>query len=237
MAAQRLARALGRHTSRLPAAALLFGLSWFVAGRSFSLWRPGAPSQADHEGPTARRRQLLGGLGVVAASPALPALAFESYKDPSGIWEMKYPTGLQKSESKLYTYFLRDIIEPLESVGVRISDTKRKSLDEIGDAMEVGRKLMEDSVPKGAPQEIIKATTQYDKEGRRQDIIEYAYQWKFSDELAKQVGRKKFQLHCKALVMVDRKKQFLVLASVEEPRWQVSGDLLGVALDTFKVLV
>jgi len=196
-----------------------------------------APSSADREGQAARRRQLLGGLGVVAASPALPALAFESYKDPSGIWEMKYPTGLQKSDSKLYTYFLRDIIEPLESVGVRISDTKRKSLDEIGDAMAVGKKLMEDSVPKGAPQEILKATTQYDKEGRRQDIIEYAYQWKFSDDLAKQVGRKKFQLHCKALVMVERKKQFLVLASVEEPRWQVSGDLLGVALDTFKILV
>lgn len=237
MAAQQPARALGRHASRLPAAALLFGVSWFVAGSSFSLWRPAAPTPADREGPAALRRQLLGGLGVVAASPALPALAFEKYTDASGIWEMKYPTGLQKSESKLYTYFLRDIVEPLESVGVRVSDTKRKSLDEIGNATTVGKALMLDSVPKGAPAELIKATTRFDKEGRRQDIIEYAYQWKFSEDLAKQVGRKKFQLHCQALVMIERKKQFLVLASVEEPRWEVSGNLLEVALDTFTLKV
>ncbi|CAK0857632.1 unnamed protein product [Prorocentrum cordatum] len=181
------------------------------------------------------RAALLGALGAAAASPSLPALAFETYKDPSGAWEFKYATGLQKSESKLWSYFLRDLIEPLESVGVRVSETKRKSLDEIGDATEVGKRLLADSVPNGAPSEIISATTQYDREGRRQDIIEYAYQWKFDDNMAKQLGRKRFQLHNKALVMIERKKQFLVQASVEEPRWAISGDLLCTALDTFKL--
>lgn len=178
---------------------------------------------------------MLGGFGVAVAAPALPALAFETYKDPSGTWEFRYPTGLQKSESKLYNYFVRDIIEPLESVGVRISPSTRKSLDEVGDANEVAKKLVEDTVPKGAPLEIIKAESKYDKEGRRTDIIEYAYQWKFDSQAAMQLGRKRFQLHSKALVTVDKKRQYLVLVSVEEPRWTISGDLLCTAIDTFRL--
>lgn len=233
MAGQQPARVARARVARAPAALLFLGLGGLAAGGGFSL--PGRPGR-DREGHAAGRRELVGALGAAAASPALPALAFESYKDPSGIWEFKYNTGLQKSESKLWSYFLRDIIEPLESVGVRVSDTKRKSLDEIGDAMEVGKRLLADSVPKGAPSEIIKAETKYDREGRRQDIIEYAYQWKFDDTMAKQVGRKRFQLHSKALVMVERKKQYLVQVSVEEPRWPISGDLLCTAIDTFRLL-
>lgn len=235
MTQQHMARKSPARSTAALATTLLIGLTWFMAVRCFSLWRPGPSGRANTDVPSSARRQLLGGFGVAVAAPALPALAFETYKDPSGTWEFRYPTGLQKSESKLYNYFVRDIIEPLESVGVRISPSTRKSLDEVGDANEVAKKLVEDTVPKGAPLEIIKAESKYDKEGRRTDIIEYAYQWKFDSQAAMQLGRKRFQLHSKALVTVDKKRQYLVLVSVEEPRWTISGDLLCTAIDTFRL--
>jgi len=164
----------------------------------------------------------------------VPALAFETYKDlPSG-YAFTYPTGLQKSENKAYNIFLRDVIEPLESVGVKVTSTTRKSLDEIGDAKEVAKKLLADTIPAKAPQEIIKAESKFDKSGRRLDVIEYAYQWKFDPEMAQKMGRQRFQLHGKALIAIDKKKQYVVLAATEEPRWQSQGDLLSLPVDTFK---
>lgn len=236
MVRHQAAQGTRRHTVRLPTAAVaILGFTWLIVGRSFSLWRPEQSDRMNAKSHFSERRQLLAGLGAAVVTPAMPALAFEAYKDPSGTWEFKYPTGLQKSESKLYNFFVRDLIEPLESVGVRVSPTTRKSLDEIGDANEVAKKLLEDTVPKGAPKEIIKAESKYDKEGRRTDIIEYAYQWKFDETTARAVGRQRFQLHSKALITIERKKQYLVLVSVEEPRWKNSGDLLGTAIDTFRL--
>jgi len=236
MAEQQATVAKRRRASRTSVVALLLGLSCCFAGVTFSLLRPTSSSEVGFQGVVARRRQLIGGMGIVAASPELPALAFETYKDSNGLWEFKYPTGLQKSESKTYNgVFLRDIIEPLESVGLRIIPTNRKSLDEIGDVNEVAKKLLADVVPKGAPQEVIKAESKIDREGRRQDIIEYRYQWRFDKDMAARLGRNKFQLHCKAIVMIEQKKQYLLLEAVEEPRWEMVGDMLGLALETFKL--
>mmetsp|Transcript_4599 Transcript_4599/g.14752 ORF Transcript_4599/g.14752 Transcript_4599/m.14752 type:complete len:248 (-) Transcript_4599:154-897(-) len=217
---------------------LLIGGSCLAAGhyaRSFALWRlPAAGEGAEVARP--QRRAVLGGLGIAAAAPALPALAFEQFKDLQNGISFTYPTSLQKSENKAYNFFVRDVIEPLESIGVKVTPTPRKSLDEIGDAMEVAKKLVVDTVPPKAPKEIVKAESKSDKSGRRLDIIEYVYQWKFDPEMAQQLGRQRFQLHCKALVTIDKKKQYLVLVASEEPRWPVQGDTLAVALDTFKFL-
>mmetsp|Transcript_40638 Transcript_40638/g.81894 ORF Transcript_40638/g.81894 Transcript_40638/m.81894 type:complete len:248 (-) Transcript_40638:85-828(-) len=222
---------------RLPAFVLLIGTSWVAAGhyfRAFALGRlPAAEGDATNQ---LQRRSVLGGLGIAAAAPSLPALAFETYKDLQNGVSFTYPTGLQKSDNKVYKFFVRDVIEPLESIGVKVIPTTRKGLDEIGDASEVAKKLVEDSIPPGAPKEIIKAESKVDKGGRRYDVIEYAYQWKFDPEMAQQVGRKRFQLHNKALVTIDKKKQYLVVVSTEEQRWATQGDLLSLAVDTFKFL-
>lgn len=231
--------------ARLPAVACLMAVAWLSAstlrslpGAAFAQGKaPSAAASANDAGsaPAVNRRMLMGGMGLTAAAPALPAFAFETFKDTNLGYEFTYPTGLQKSESSQYNIFLRDLIEPLESVGVRVSESKRKSLDEVGDANVVATKLIEDLVPKGAVKEIISAKS-VDKNGRRADIIEYAYQWKFDDDSARRFGRRKFQLHNKALVTVDRKKQYLMLVSVEEPRWKIQGDLLASAIDTFKLI-
>jgi len=184
----------------------------------------------------ATRRQILSGAGMATLLPPSAALAFETYKDTISGFEFKYPTGLQKSSSKLYNYFVRDLVEPLESVGVRVQDTTRKSLDEVGDVNAVAQKLLDDTVPKGAPREVIKATSNKDKLGRRYDVIEYAYQWKFDPDTAARLGRRRFQLHSKALVIIDRKRQYLVLAAAEEPRWQINGDQLSSAIETFELI-
>ncbi|CAE7353983.1 hypothetical protein AK812_SmicGene25997 [Symbiodinium microadriaticum] len=99
----------------------------------------------------------------------------------------------------------------------------------------VAEKLLKDVVPEGAPQEIISATSKKDEIGHRIDIIEYAYQWKFDDAMARQLRRKKFQLHCKAAVVVSRKKQFVLTIASEENRWPIRGDDYQIAIDTFKL--
>jgi len=227
--------------TRLPALLVLVGFVWLGAEwhaastlQNFSLAR--LPADAEAGNPAQRRQLLLGGLGAAAALPAAPAFAYETYKDVNLGFTFTYPTGLQKYDNKVYNFFARDLLEPLESIGVKVTETSRNSLDEIGSAKEVGEKLMEETVPKGAPKEIISAKTTFDKAGRRLDIIEYAYQWKFDPEMAQQVGRKRFQLHSKALVAIDRARQYLVVASAEEPRWPIQGDQLGIAIDTFKLI-
>lgn len=226
----------------LPAVWALLGLAWLaIAGWHGAVFTPlfGGPSASadglDQTEAVAQRRQVLGAAGLAVGLPATPALAYESFKDTNFGFEFRYPTGLQKSESQLYNVFLRDIIEPLESIGVRVTDTSRKSLNEVGSASEVAEKLMADVVPAKAPREIISSVSKTDSKGRRYDVVEYRYQWKFDDGLATQVGRKRFQLHCKALVTVANKKQYLVVTGVEEPRWEVQGDQLGLAVDTFKL--
>jgi len=181
---------------------------------------------------------LLGGFGLVAAAvPAAPALAYETYKDEVAGWQMTYPTGYQKSPNPAYTFLVRDIIEPLESIGVKVTKTDRKSLDEIGTPDVVGKALIEDAVPKGAPKEVIAAESKFDKSGRRYDIIEYRYQWKFSPEQAAQAGKSRYQLHLKALVTVNKKKQYLVIVATEEDKWEKQKDDLDTAIQTFKLLL
>lgn len=222
---------------------LLAGIAWLAVvatTHTFSLWRQ-MPEKSGAESPTQppSRRQLLAGAGVgsAVAIASEPAFAYEKFKDPTGEWSLVFPTGYQSSKSSggMYQFFYRDMIEVLESIGVRIQKTKRKSLDEIGDAKTVAEKLMKEIVPEGAPTDIIKATSKIDKGGRRQDIIEYVYQWKFDDRLAQQLGRRKFQLHNKALVQIEKKKQYLVVISAEERRWKEAGGVLECVIDSFTV--
>lgn len=185
--------------------------------------------------PIVQRRQLLAGsgLGILSMAPSA-ALAYETYSDPNVGYEFKFPTGPQKSTNKGYDVFLRDIIEPLEFIGLKITQTERKSLDDVGSPQEVAEKLLKDIVPAGAPQEIISVNSKTDDLGHRIDTVEFAYQWKFDEGLARQLGRKKFQLHCKALISVTRNKQFLLQIASEENRWEYRGDDYQVAIDTFK---
>jgi len=182
------------------------------------------------------RRQLLTGAGLSTALTASPALAFETWVDSNQGYEFKFPTGPQKSTLKGYDVFYRDILEPLEYIGVKIVGTQRNSLDDVGTPQEVAEKLLKDVVPEGAPQEIISATSKKDEIGHRIDIIEYAYQWKFDDAMARQLRRKKFQLHCKAAVVVARKKQFVLTIASEENRWPIRGDDYMIAIDSFKLI-
>jgi len=204
---------------------------------TFAFWRasPGDSSVVETS-PAGSRRAAALGLGLAVAAPAGPAMAYETYKDSNLGFTFKYPTGLQKSDSPFYNAFFRDLIEPLESVGVKVTDTKRKSLDEIGDAKEVAKKLMDDTIPEGAPRELLSAESKKFRNGDRYDIIEYVYQWKFDKDLAKRLGRKKFQLHTKALITIDRKKQYLVLTAAEDQRWPIQGDQLALGVDTFQLI-
>jgi len=181
---------------------------------------------------------LAAGLGTAAAVvPVAPAFAFDTYSDTNLGYEFKYPSGVQKSDSKLFNVFLRDLIEPLDSIGVKLTDTKRKSLDDIGDNKAVAKLLMDDSIPPKAPKELISVTSKKDASGRRFDIVEWRYQWRFDPETAQQVGRQRFQLHQKAIITIDRKKQYVLIAGCEEERWSQFGDgALGSAVDTFKII-
>mmetsp|Transcript_43696 Transcript_43696/g.100865 ORF Transcript_43696/g.100865 Transcript_43696/m.100865 type:complete len:237 (+) Transcript_43696:95-805(+) len=190
---------------------------------------------------TTQRRQLFGGLAGAALLPASPAFAFETYSDIQKGFEFRYPTGLQKSAdptTKFYDIFLRDILQPLEGVTVKVTDTSRNSLSEIGALKEVGIKLMEDSIPPQAPREFLGATTRTDKAGREYAIFEWHYQWKFPEDLAVQLERKKYQLREKAILVIDRKRQFVGKMSIEEERWgeRAKPDDLGVFVDTFRIL-
>jgi len=203
----------------------------FVCGPHSKDGWSGVPSTA-LEG----RRSLLVSTGLTVALPAVPAQADEIYKDNLQGFSFRYTNGLQKSNNKVFTVFLRDIIEPLESLGVKVTPTKRKSLDDVGDAMVVAKKLVEDTIPTGAPSEIISAKSKTDVLGRRYDIIEFRYQWFFDEETAKQVRRDRFQLHQKALIQIDKKKQYLLLISIEENRWNIKSDQMCEAIDTWKLL-
>jgi len=168
--------------------------------------------------------------------PAVPAQADEIYKDNLQGFSFRYTNGLQKSNNKVFTVFLRDIIEPLESLGVKVTPTKRKSLDDVGDAMVVAKKLVEDTIPTGAPSEIISAKSKEDLLGRRYDVIEFCYQWFFDEETRTQVRRDRFQLHQKALIQIEKKKQYVLLLSIEENRWNIKSDQMSEAIDTWKLL-
>eukprot|EP00419_Tripos_fusus_P025463 CAMPEP_0172712672 /NCGR_PEP_ID=MMETSP1074-20121228/61236_1 /TAXON_ID=2916 /ORGANISM="Ceratium fusus, Strain PA161109" /LENGTH=247 /DNA_ID=CAMNT_0013536631 /DNA_START=100 /DNA_END=843 /DNA_ORIENTATION=- len=203
----------------------------FVSGPNSKDGQTGVPSTALES-----RRSLLVSTGLVATAPALPAQADETYKDNGLGVQFRYPNGLQKSNNKVFNVFFRDIVEPLESLGLKVTPTKRKSLEEIGDAMAVGKKLVADTIPTGAPNEIITAKSKEDALGRRYDIIEFRYQWYFEEELARQLGRQRFQLHQKALIQIYNKKQYLLLVSIEEPRWEIKSDQMLQAIDTWKLI-
>jgi len=225
----------------LPALAVLVSMTLLFVGRHSAFGFVSGPSSKDGWAPVSStalegRRSLLVGTGLTAALPAVPAQADEIYKDNAQGYSFRYPNGLQKSNNKVFTYFLRDIIEPLESLGVKVTPTKRKSLDEVGDAMAVAKKVVTDIIPTGAPSEIISAQSKTDLQGRRFDIIEFRYQWFFDEDTAKQLRRDRFQLHQKALIQIDKKKQYLLLVSIEENRWNVKGDQMSMAIDTWKLL-
>lgn len=225
----------------MPALAVLASVTLLFVGRHRAFGFVPCPNNKDGlaEVPSTAldsRRSLLVGTGLTAALPAMPALADELYRDNLQGYSFKYPNGLQKSNNKVFSVFLRDIIEPLESLGVKVTPTKRKSLDEIGDAQAVAKKLVADTIPTGAPSEVIKATTKTDAQGRRYDIVEFRYQWFFDEETAQQLRRDRFQLHQKALIQIDKKKQYLLLISIEENRWDIKSDQMSEAIDTWKLL-
>jgi len=230
-----MGRVPARSTSLLSICALAT-LAWVFLGQLEYSFVP--PMGSQEAAPDMQRRRLLGGLGLLSATPAAPALAYERFKDTNEGVEFTYPTGLQRSENPKFKIFLRDVIEPLESVGLEVIDTKRTSLDDIGDAKTVAAKLLDEVVPKGAPKEIISAETKFDKfTKRRYDIIEYAFQWKFDPSVRNMMGgRARYQLHNKALITVANRRQYLVVASAEEQNWPVRGDQLTLALDTFGLL-
>mmetsp|Transcript_1624 Transcript_1624/g.2844 ORF Transcript_1624/g.2844 Transcript_1624/m.2844 type:complete len:237 (-) Transcript_1624:134-844(-) len=229
-------------TARRAARLGLAGLVCFAfAQSSFSTSFVFGKVQSEKAADATPRRQLLGGLAGASLLPASPAFAFETYSDIQKGFEFRYPTGLQKSadpSTKFYDVFLRDILQPLEGVTVKVTDTSRNSLSEIGELKEVGIKLMEDSIPQQAPREFLGATIRTDKVGRQYAIFEWHYQWKFPDDLARQLERKKYQLREKAILVIDRKRQFVGKMSVEEERWaeRAKADDLGVFVDTFRLL-
>merc|ERR1719335_707673 len=124
---------------------------------------------------------------------------------------MLYPYGLQESKNPKYRKFYRDIVEVLDSVGVQVADSSRNSLDDVGTPEQVAQKLIDLNVPKGAPFEINKITSKKDRGGRRRDYVEYVFQWKYS-----------------------QKKQYIVIATAEDKRWEVVGDEFKEAVDKFK---
>jgi len=193
------------------------------------------PAQQLAEEPVAGRRKMLASLGVLPALPAASALALEEYTDQVLGIKFNHPLGLQKSQYKGYNVFLRDILQPLEYIGVKVVETQRKSLDDVGKPEEVAKKLVADLVPKKAPQEIIKVESFKDLAGRRNDIVEFAYQWVFDDATAKMVGRSKFQAHCKALVTIYNEKEYRVVIASEEDRWEFRSRDYGPAIDTFTI--
>merc|ERR1711924_495772 len=134
--------------------------------------------------------------------------------------------GLQESKNPKYRKFYRDIIEVLDSVGVQVADSNRNSLDEVGTPEEVANKLIDLNVPKGAPFEIVQVFSKKDAMGRRRDFIEYVFQWKYSQEMQRNLGKKKFNLHNYAMITVDndQKKQYIVIATAEDKRWGIVGD-------------
>jgi len=247
MAQQQIASQQAARPSRSGPQALVFCLfaasAWLLClGGSFA-FLPGRPGPLSSAGDSQeaslspQRRQLLAGLGLSAAVPAAPALAYEVFKDTNLGVEFRYPTGLQKTENKLYNTFLKDVIEPLEAIGIKVVDSGRGTLEDIGDAKAVAEKLVADSVPEKAPREILSATSKIDDKGRRLDIIEYVYQWKFSPELRAATGRTRFELRNKAIITVYKRKQYLVVASCESQNWELRGDgQLALAIDTFKLL-
>eukprot|EP00931_Biecheleriopsis_adriatica_P118567 TRINITY_DN93939_c0_g1_i1.p1 TRINITY_DN93939_c0_g1~~TRINITY_DN93939_c0_g1_i1.p1 ORF type:complete len:239 (-),score=51.12 TRINITY_DN93939_c0_g1_i1:75-791(-) len=197
--------------------------------------------QATHAAPRSegqaelQRRQLLGGLALTSALPA-PAFAFETYEDKYKGFGLKLPTGVQKYDNKGYDYFWRDLLEPLEFIAVKVLDSTRNDLKEVGPPEEVAKKIMGDLIPQGAPQELISATSGTNGLGGREDTIEFAYQWKFDQQMARMLGRQKFQLHAKAKVTVANKKQYLVIIASEENRWQFRGEDYKIALDSFGLI-
>lgn len=194
---------------------------------------PARPVHQLVEEPVAGRRQMLASLGLLPALPAASALALETYFDQELGIKFNHPLGLQKSQYKGYNVFLRDILQPLEYIGVKVVETNRTSLDEVGTPEQVAKKLVADLVPKKAPQEIISVSSFKDVSGRRNDIIEYAYQWVFDEATAKQTGRTKFQAHCKALVTVKNEKEYRVVIGSEEDRWERRNKDYTPAIDTF----
>lgn len=232
---------LGFGRGRLLSVALLASMTLLLVGRRCTFgFVPGPNCKDGLAGVPSTaldsRRSLLVSTGLTAALPAVPAQADELFKDNLAGYSFKYPNGLQKSNNKVFTVFLRDIIEPLESLGVKVTPTKRKSLDEIGDAQAVAKKLVADTIPTGAPSEIISAKSKTDVQGRRYDIVEFRYQWFFDEETAQQLRRDRFQLHQKALIQIDKKKQYLLLISIEENRWDIKSDQMSEAIDTWKLL-
>eukprot|EP00403_Amphidinium_massartii_P008263 CAMPEP_0178423176 /NCGR_PEP_ID=MMETSP0689_2-20121128/27554_1 /TAXON_ID=160604 /ORGANISM="Amphidinium massartii, Strain CS-259" /LENGTH=238 /DNA_ID=CAMNT_0020044763 /DNA_START=96 /DNA_END=812 /DNA_ORIENTATION=- len=231
-------RRLSGFTLAAAAAYGLLSLSGFSSSLDFI---SGRPAPAGSEDQSIQRRNIVGGLAGAALLPASPAFAFETYTDLNKGFEFIYPTGLQKSadsSTKFYDVFLRDILQPLEGVSVKVTETSRNNLKEIGELKEIGIKLMDDSVPPQAPREFLGATMRKDRQGREYAVFEWHYQWKFPEELARQLERKKYQLREKAILVIDRKRQFVGKMSIEEERWseRAKPDDLGVFVDSFKLL-
>lgn len=209
----------------------LSDVACYVPTRSAST---GSKPAVNSAAATTNRRAILGGLGAAGLAPVAPAHALETFRNDDLRYSLKHPGGLQESKNPAYNFFLRDIIEPLDSIAVQVIESKRKSLDEIGTPQEVAEKLLADLIPPKAPREIIKAES-IEVDGQRRDIIEYRFQWKFDKAAAELIGRTRYQLHCRALVALGRRKQFVVLEQLEEPRWVKNEGNYYQALKTFEL--
>ncbi|CAM6100039.1 unnamed protein product [Calypogeia fissa] len=203
-----------------------------TATRDGSSTGDGDGGRSDNRVMAGRREALSGMAALVAAmgmgiGPALaekPPKGFSAVLDNADGYAFLYPFGWQEVAVKGQDVAFKDVIEPLESVGVSIVKTDKTSLEELGSPDEVARALVEKVLSSPTQKTALKEAKARVTNGRTY------YQFEFV------VQAKNFTRHALGAVAVNGGKFFTLTTGANERRWEKIEDKLRQVVDSFQTL-
>jgi len=180
------------------------------------------------------RRELLAVTTLAAASlvlPSSPALAlskppkgFSAHADQIDNYAFIYPFGWEEVAVKGQDITFKDVIEPLESVGVNIIKTDKNDLSELGPPDAVAKALVERVLSSPTqPVKLLKAAER-DTDGRKY----------YTFEFLSQGGT--YVRHGLATVAIGYGKFYTLITGANERRFSKVEPKLRVIVDSFQLL-
>jgi|UniRef100_A0A7S4FTV2 photosystem II oxygen-evolving enhancer protein 2 len=186
-------------------------------------------AMASTTGEVSRRQLLQGATAATLAMSASPALAvapkgFKGHKDQYDGYQFLYPFGWQEVSVDGQDVLFKDIIEPLETVGVTVTPTERTSVSELGDVQQVCFTIADNFLTTKTQQVTILDARSEESEG----ITYYSMEF-----LAKSSSG--FTRHALAVLAICNGKLFTCLTGASEKRWKTMQSKLRTTIESFTV--
>ncbi|KAH7432882.1 hypothetical protein KP509_07G044500 [Ceratopteris richardii] len=190
-------------------------------------------NQPGGAGESSARRQVILGLGAFAATVSslgrLDAIAkapsgYQSVLDKFDKYQFLYPFGWQEVAVKGQDCVYKDVIEPLESVSVNITETSKENLRELGTPQEVANALVGRVLTSSSQKAELLEAKERLTDGRPYYTFEF---------VAKAPN---YTRHALCTVTISDGKFFTLTTGANEKRWPKMQEKLRAVADSFSIL-